>query len=147
MSTIRSVVKALLAADATFAAAATGGVYDRRDINRTQTPAAYNSTTGELKPCAVVVMSTSAEIAHREVNGFEQTFFFIYYYAPEGNDYAAIATMQARARALLHNQTLTITDGRVHDKVEFVDSPGDLYDDVLGAEMSYDRFMAYRKRT
>lgn len=146
MSTIRSAVKALLAADATFIGLATGGVFDRRGINRTQTPAAYNATTGELKPCAVVVMSTATELAHREVNGFEQDFFFVYYYAAEGNAYATIEQMRDRARALLHNKTLTVTQGKVHDKLIFADGSPDLYDDTLQAEMAYDRFYAYRKR-
>lgn len=146
MSTVRTAIQALLANDATFTATATGGVHDRRGINRTDTPAAYNQTTGELKPCAVVVMSSSEELAHREVGGFERLYFFVYYYAAEGNTYAAIDAMRDRARALIHNATLAITQGSVHDKMLFADGSPDLYDDVLRAEMAYDRFYLYRSR-
>jgi len=144
MTTLRQAVVALLEADATLMAILTGGVYDRREINRTLTPAAYD-VRGQLRPCAVVTISatTPETIPDRP---FETVFFQVWLYEAEGNHYAAIGPAADRIRALLHTKTVTITGtGAVHE-IRHADGLGDSYDEVLRAEMSYERFWAWRYR-
>lgn len=142
-TSLRDAVRALLAADATLMATLTGGVYHRRGINRTATPAAYDAN-GKLEPCAVVALETATPVGHSEFD-FEQVFFAVYLYEEEGGNYASIDTAADRVRALLHRQTVTISPGGVHE-ILHADSVGDQYDDVLRAEMRMERFYAWRKR-
>jgi len=145
LTTLRTQVQATLAADGTLAAILTGGVYDRRGINRTATPAAYDSR-GQLKPSAVVVESTQEEIStHPDAAGFVRHWFQVYYYEAEGGNYANIDAAKARTRALLHGQKIAVTDGVIH-QIRFADGGPDWYDDALLAEASYDRFFAWRRR-
>src|SRR5574343_1355685 len=99
MASLRGAVKALLAADATLAATLTGGVYDRRRLSRTLTPDAYDSTTGKLKPCAVVTISSEAA-AERALAEYqtEADYVVVYVYEPRGNHYAAIDTAKDRIK-------------------------------------------------
>ena len=128
MATLRSAVKALLAADTTLLATLTGGVYDRRGISRTGTPAAYDTTSGLIKPCAVVTVSSDSRIGPAEM-GTEEDYLIVYVYEADGNHYAAIDVAKDRIKTLLDRQTVTVTSGK-----------------VLDAEMSTVRFLAWRKR-
>jgi hypothetical protein len=143
MATLRTAVKALLVADGTLMGILTGGVYDRRGLNRSATPAAYDSR-GQLLPCAVVTVETTTPTGPKEFD-FEQVFFQVWLYEAEGNDYANIDLARDRVRALLHRQSVVITAGAVHE-ILHADSFGDSYDEALGAEMTYERFYAWRKR-
>lgn len=143
MATLRAAVKTAISGDTTLAGILTGGVYDLRGINRTLTPAAYNSS-GALKPCAVVTVEAAVPLGHRE-GRFEQVFVVVYLYEEEGNGFAGIGPAALRLRSLLHNTTLSTDDGDVHTIVH-ADSLGDAYDEVLKAEMSYERFVVYRRR-
>lgn len=143
MATLRAAVKTAIEGDGTLAGLLTGGVYDRRGINRTATPDAYDAN-GELKPCAVVTVEAASPLGHREW-AFEQVFVVVYLYEEEGNGYAAIDQAGLRLRTLFHNETLATTDGDVHH-MEHADSLVDMYDEVLKAEMGYERFVCYRRR-
>lgn len=144
MATLRSAVKALLAADTTLMATLTGGVYDRRGINRTLTPAAYSSTTGALLPCAVITQEATAPKGDAEFD-FETIYFQVWLYEEEGNAYAAIDVARDRVRALLHRQVVTISAGGIHE-IRHVEGMGDFVDETLNAEASFERFLAWRKR-
>lgn len=142
-TTLRSAIKSKLSGDATLMATLTGGVFDRRGISRTGTPTAYDSS-GNLKPCAVVTIEATTPVGHPEFN-FERVFFQVWLYEQEGNAYAGIDVARDRVRAVLHRATVVISPGGVHE-ILHADSFGDSYDDTLGAEMTYERFYAWRKR-
>lgn len=145
MATLREAIKTALEDDATLGTLLTGGVYDRRGISRTLTPDAFDSN-GALQPCAVVTLEVAApEITgHREWR-FERVYFLVWLYEDEGGGYATLDPAALRVRSLLHNQTLATDDGAVHH-IEHVGSLGDSYDDTLLAEMTYERFVAFRQR-
>jgi len=144
MATLRSAVKALLAADTTLLATLTGGVYDRRAISRTATPAAYDTTSGLIKPCAVVALSSESRLGPAEM-ATEEDYLVVYLYEADGNHYAAIDVARERIKALLDRQTVTVTSGKVLE-IRYADGIGDTFDEVLNAEMSSIRFLAWRKR-
>lgn len=143
MATLRQAVIALLEADVTLMATLTGGVYDRREISRTATPAAYDAR-GNLEPCAVVTIESVAPHGPKEFD-FERVFFQVWLYEQEGNHYAAIDVARDRVRALLHRQSVTVTPGCIHEIIH-ADGLGDSYDEALGAEMTFERFYAWRHR-
>lgn len=144
-TTLRQAVISLLEADATLMAILTGGVYDRREISRALTPAAYSATTGALKPCAVVTISTTTPETIPD-RPFEQVVFQVWLYEEPGNHYAAIGPAADRVRALLHTKTVAITGtGAVHE-IRHADGLGDSFDESLRAEMTYERFWAWRYR-
>lgn len=144
MATLRGAVKALLAADTTLLATLTGGVYDRRGISRTGTPAAYDTTSGLIKPCAVVTVSSDSRIGPAEMST-EEDYLIVYVYEADGNHYAAIDVAKDRIKTLLDRQTVTVTSGKVLE-IRYADGIGDSFDEVLNAEMSTVRFLAWRKR-
>lgn len=143
MATLRGAVKALLAADVTLMATLTGGMYDRREISRTLTPDAYD-TDGTLKPCGLVSIETTTPHGPKEFD-FERVYFVVYLYEEEGNAYAAIDVAKDLVRALLHRQTVSIDTGGVFE-ILHADSLGDAYDEALRAEMTFERFYAWRNR-
>lgn len=143
-TTLRQAVKAELEADVTLMATLTGGVYDRRGISRTSTPDAYDAR-GELEPCAVVVLEAATPIGPHPDYRMERVFFVVYLYEEEGNAYAGIDVAKQRVKALLHQQRVTTTPDTVWE-IRHADSLGDAYDEVLKAEMSFERFFAWRQR-
>lgn len=143
MATLRAAVKSVLEGDVTLAAILTGGVYSRAGISRTLTPDAFDSK-GAIKPCAVVTEEATNRIGHRE-DKMEMVSLVVWLYEDEGSGYTLIDTAKMRVRALLHDQTVTTSDGYVHHIVH-VYSLGDSFDDVLSAEMTHERFTVYRRR-
>jgi hypothetical protein len=146
MATLRSAVKALLAADGTLMATLTGGMYDRRGISRTATPAAYDAQ-GKMKPCGVVTLSSEASATPPGLAEYqtETDYLIIYLYEQEGNHYAAIDVARDRIKTLLDRQTVAISSGKVLE-IRYADGIGDAFDEVLNAEMSTVRFYAWRHR-
>ena len=142
-TSLRRALVSLLEGDATLVTTLTGGIYDRRELNRTATSAAYDSR-GNLEPCAVVVIESTAALGPAEFD-FERAFVQVYLYEQEGNHYAGIDVAKERVRALLHRQQVTITPGAVFE-MRHTDSLGDSYDEALGAEMTYERFLVWKKR-
>lgn len=146
MATLREAIKAKLEADATLVALVPGGFYYRADINRTDTPAAYDGR-GRLKVCGVLTMSTDAmEFPGLRDMDVSRAFFFIYYYDDPAQDYVNIDDAVARTRTVLEGQTASVEAGSVYEFVHADDSP-DLYDDVLGANGRYSRYYAIIKRS
>ena len=75
----------------------------------------------------------------------EQVFFVVYLYEEEGNNYAGIDVATQRVKTLLHQQTVSTTPDKVWE-IRHADSLGDAYDEVLRAEMTYERFFAWKQR-
>jgi hypothetical protein len=107
----QSDIKTLLAADTTLAATATGGIYmwsesNRLGISRETVPAAFDSTTGLIKPCVLVKGRGQrpdggiADDTAQEVSTVEVVEVWFY----EDTGYTNIETMRARVFGLLHGK-------------------------------------------
>jgi hypothetical protein len=114
MSTV-STVKALLEADATLLATATGGVWDydetgRLGLSRTTTPAAFDASE-RILPCLLVKMRSSqptGELADgQSLSVRDHLEIWLY----EDTGYAHIDTMRERVYALLQAVQLDGTHG------------------------------------
>lgn len=106
---ILSAAKALLEADATLLATATGGIFSydetgRMGIGRTNTPDAFDQATEIIKPCvliktrAPVADYTLADDANQLVSYREALEIWLY----QDSGYTTIETMEARIYTLLH---------------------------------------------
>lgn len=106
---ILSSAKALLEADATLLATATGGVWDfdesgRMGIGRTNTPAAFDQTTEVIKPCVLIKLRSSvpdyilADDSNQYVSLREMLEVWFY----QDTTFTAIETMRSRVYVLLH---------------------------------------------
>ena len=112
---ILSAAKAVLEADATLLATATGGIYDINEsgalgINRQTTTGAFDSN-GLLKPCVLLraralVPDFQLRDASGQYSSARQTLEVWLY---QDNGYTSIDTMKARIYALLHEKQLTGT--------------------------------------
>ena len=143
-ATLRAAVKAALSGDGTLSGLLTGGVYDRRGLSRTLTPAAFDATTGNIKPCAVVTVDSAVPMGHRE-QSFERVYLLVWLYEQDGSGYTVIDQARLRVIEVLHDASLSVDDGAVHT-IEYASGIGDSHDDTLGAEMTNVRFVAYRNR-
>lgn len=116
MATSADTIKAALAADTTLMAYLTGGIWTpatagRLGISRINTPSAYDSTTGLMKPCLLIKADAGApdngvmddSTAHLSVRDVVRLWF----YADGDAGYATIRNARARAYALLHGKALT----------------------------------------
>lgn len=108
-------VKAVLAADATLLATATGGVWDisqtgEEGINRTTTPTAFDANL-ILKPLVLLRMRSSNPdfILQDDTNQYQSVREMLECWLYADDSYAPIETMQARIYALLHAKPLTGT--------------------------------------
>lgn len=113
--TILSSIKTLLEADATLLATATGGVWDfsetgRMGINRTNTPAAFDSA-GIIKPCVLVrARAMNPDFILRDPSGkYNSARQVIECWLYEDSGYSNIATMKQRIYALLAESRVTGT--------------------------------------
>ena len=107
MTTVSS-IKAILEADATLLATATGGVWDynetgREGLNRTINPDAFDSD-GIIKPCIVVVLrsSTPNYILQDDDGQYQSVVDVIELVFYADSSYTPINTMLDRCYALLH---------------------------------------------
>jgi len=79
-------IKTALLADSALVALLTGGIFnDVEEINRTNTPGAFDSTTKELKPCALIKYNTELPLR----SGYKRAVndpFTIYFYQRQGYD-------------------------------------------------------------
>jgi hypothetical protein len=109
-----SAAKAILEADATLLATATGGVWDfdetkRLGLSRTTTPAAFNN--GIIKPAVLLKLrsDTPDNILADDANQYQSTREMLEVWLYEDAGFTAIATMSARVRVLLHAKQLAGT--------------------------------------
>jgi hypothetical protein len=112
---VLSAAKAILEADGTLLASATGGIWDydetgRLGINRTTTPTAFDSN-GILKPCLLLKLRSSEPdgILADDANQYTSVREMIEVWFYEEGGYTNIETMRDRVHALLHAQQLTGT--------------------------------------
>jgi hypothetical protein len=113
MST-QSVIKARLEADATLLAIATGGVWDydetgRLGINRGNTTAAFDATTGVIKPCVLVrARSAVPDFILRDIDGqYNSVRQVVEIWMYQDSGYTTIETMKSRVYALLNATQVT----------------------------------------
>ena len=108
-----SAVKTILEADSTLLATATGGCWDfdetgRMGINRTSTPAAFDSNL-IIKPCLLLKLRSSmpdgaiVDEAAQRVSYVQMLECWFY----ADNAYTSIETMRDRVFVLLHAKRLT----------------------------------------
>lgn len=113
MST-QSAIKARLEADATLLATATGGCFDydetgRMGLNRTNTPSAFDATTGVIKP-SILVRARAAvpDFILRDVDGqYNSVRQVVEIYLYQDSGYGTIETMKNRVYALLNATQVT----------------------------------------
>jgi len=110
-----SAAKAVLEADATLLATATGGIWDydetgRLGISRTTTPAAFDSNE-RIKPCVLLKLrNRRADGELRDDAGqYSSVSEILEVWCYEDTGYSNIETMRDRVYALLHAQQLTGT--------------------------------------
>lgn len=112
---VLSAAKAILEADATLLATATGGIWDfdetgRLGINRTTTPAAFDANE-IIQPCVLLKLRSSEPdqalvdegARYQSVNEILEVWFY------EDTGYSNIETMRDRVWALLHAVQLSGT--------------------------------------
>ena len=110
-----SAAKAILEADATLLAAATGGVWDfdetgRLGLSRTLTPAAFDAS-GRIEPCVLLKLrsSTPDHVLRDDVGQYSSVVEMLEVWFYEDAGYSQIETMRNRVYTLLHAQQLTGT--------------------------------------
>ncbi len=108
-----SAAKAILEADATLLATATGGVWSfdetgRLGLSRTLTPAAFDST-GRIKPCVLLKVRSRGPFGGIADGGsqFVATREVLEVWLYEDTGYANIDIMRDRVFTLLHNVQLS----------------------------------------
>jgi hypothetical protein len=135
--TIRDDIAAAIAANAGIMAVLTGGVH-KDIISRQTTPSAFDATTLELKPCAVVRMET--EVPDGPFVHSVRTPVAIYFYQRTGYD--AIEAAMQLVYALLQRSKV----GAATFEVRFADQVNDQWDDTLNASMAMQRYNVTRMR-
>ena len=113
MST-QSAIKARLEADATLVATATGGIYDfdetgRLGINRGNTPAAFDATTGVIKPTVLVRLRSRNPdfVLQDDTSQYQSVRDMVELWFYQDSGYTTIETMRDRCFALLHATQVT----------------------------------------
>lgn len=132
-------IQAALQEDETLAGLLTGGIYTGvEEINRASTPGAFDSTTKELKPCALIKLGTELKTGPyaRSVN----SPVIIYFYQRDGYD--AIDPAMERAYDLLNDER--IGDGVW--QVMYDISVPQQRDTALDCSLGMQRFVAVRHR-
>lgn len=138
---MRSELRTLLENDAILMGILVGGVYDRGEINRTDTPQAFNAV-GEILPCALITLSARTPNIS-DIPGASDQYITIYFYQQSG--YSSIDAAIARVFELLDNQRLELADGFNYELTHANDL-GDSYDDALSCSMNFSRYKAVIKR-
>jgi hypothetical protein len=136
---MRDTIQAALTADATLTTTLPGGVHAEAQISRQLTPAAFDAN-GELQPCALVRIETTAQ--HGPFTGAvlsARTYILVYFYQRQG--YANIDAALARVRALLHESRLGT---RTWDIAWAFDS-GDLVDEAMRCSLRFSRYVVTRR--
>ena len=108
---IQSAAKALLEADATLLAAATGGVYDfdetgRLGLNPTLIPGAFDSTTGLIKPCVLLKLrsETPDGILQDDAEQTASISAMLEVWCYQHSGYTTIETLRDRVYVLLQSK-------------------------------------------
>lgn len=134
---MRETVRALLAGDGTLSAVLTGGVYGGTEINRQETPAAFDAN-GEILPCALVKIESEQPVG--PFNTSSRQFIVVYFYQRNGR--VTIDTALARVFVLLNRIKLTAGVWQV----KHANDVTDVEDQALGCSMAFSRYEIIRKR-
>lgn len=113
--TTLAAIKAILEADATLLALATGGVWDfdetgRMGLSRTATPTAFTSA-GIIKPCLLLKLRSTLPdgILQDDANQYQSAREIIEAWFYQDSGYATIESMRARVYHDLHAQRVSGT--------------------------------------
>jgi len=137
--TLSDDIKAVLVADTSLAALLAGGIHnDVEEISRANTPSAFDSSTKEWKPCALIKLGT--EIPLFGYDRSVQTPFTIYLYQRQGYDIIE-AAMDLIYDDLHKSQTGTNVWEIFHDASVY-----QLRDQALDCALASQRFTATRLR-
>lgn len=140
MSATLANAKAILEADATLLALATGGIYDwdetgRMGINRTNTPTAF--TSGIIKPCLLLKLASSVPFGGiaDDPNKIVSVREMLEAWGYQDSGYATIKSMLDRVYTLLQGELL---GGFACHFAQKVQPPG--RDIEMDASVEYDRY-------
>ena len=136
---MRDEIVAALAGDHTLAALLTGGVYGGVEISRQFTPAAFDATTKEILPCALVKVENESHVWPYWTGS--RAFVLVLFYQRYG--YTAIDPAMERAFALLN---MTKVGGSGMWNVVHANDVRDLRDQALDCSMAMSRYVAMRLR-
>lgn len=116
MSALSAALAILVADTATLVATATGGIYTpdttgRLGINRGTVPGAFDSTTGNIKPCILLKLRSAIPdgLLRDDANQYSSVRQIIECWFYQHSGYATIETMRDRVYALLHARQLAGT--------------------------------------
>jgi hypothetical protein len=131
-------IKAALVADGTLNTLLTGGIFnDVEEISRQNTASAFDATTKEIKPCALIKHST--EVPTGPYLTSARTTFVIYFYQRAGYDVIELAMGYAYA---------DLNEKRIGTRVWNIEYVGAVYqqrDLGLDCPLGSLRFMAVRQ--
>lgn len=110
MTTVQQALKTALSGDVTLAALATGGIHDLASLGRQQLEITdLTSGTPIIRPAVLIRWTTQTPFSAAVLKA-RRGFVELYYYDDSANGYATIRSMRERVFALLHRQTVTITE-------------------------------------
>lgn len=133
-------VTSVLEASAALAALLTGGVHNNvEEISRQNTPSAFDATTKEIKPCALVKYGNEIPLSAGLANAV-QTPLTIYFYERSG--YETIEEAMGLAFDLLSGQKIGSNVWRIEFDVAVYQQRDTALDCALGSL----RFIAKRLR-
>ena len=131
-------LKTALSADTALMALLTGGIHnDVEEISRQNTPSAFDSTTKEIKPCALIKVPTEVP-AGPYVRGVRTTFV-IYVYQRQG--YSVIDPAMTKIFNVVNDQQI----GSNVWNIEYVGAVYQQRDQALDCALGLLRFSAVRK--
>jgi hypothetical protein len=137
---LSSEIKTALLTNAPLMAILTGGIHiDVEEISRQNTPPAFDATTKELKPCALIKIGVESKLTSGLANSVN-TPLVIYFYQRQG--YASIEP----AMTLVFNQ---LSDQRIGTNVwqtHFDIAVNQQRDTALDCALGSLRFVAKRRR-
>lgn len=135
--TLSSEIKTVLQADAALAALLTGGIHiDVEEISRQNTPTAFDATTKEIKPCALIKLPM--EIPTGPFARSVRTSFMVYVYQRQGY------TVIDPAMGYIYNDLNETQTGSGVWNIEFVNKVIHQRDQALDCALGSLRFSAIR---
>ena len=135
--TLSNDIKAALEADLTLAALLTGGIHNNiEEISRYNPAAAFDATTKEIKPCALIKVPN--EVPTGPYLTSVRTSFMVYFYQREG--YSVIEPAMQRVFADLNEQRI----GAIWN-IEYVSGVYQQRDQALDCPLGSLRFAAVRR--
>ena len=144
---VQADIAAVLQASTPLKTILTGGIYKQDEvgeISRQATAAAFDSTTKEIKPCALVAEGTELPrggIDHSGIGVSVQTPVSVYFYERSG--YSNIDGALALAFTLLNGKKI----GAATWRVEYENSIKNQVDQALACSLGVLRFMVVRMRS